>query len=109
MQEFSNETSLALEKVNTYAGKHLVKIVFKDFASKLGDYSYVYERDSEGKVIKYSCLSSTGILHSFHNYIYDEKQRVIEEFGVRNAQYDEIPTIEKGVEKFHFVHEYVEG
>lgn len=108
MQEFNNETSLAFEKEYTYDGEHLIKIVFKDFVGKLGDYSYIYERDPEGNVIKYSCLSSSGILHSFHNFIYDDKQRVVEEFGIRNAQYDEIPTSEKEIEKFHLIHEYIE-
>jgi antitoxin component YwqK of YwqJK toxin-antitoxin module len=106
LQEYSNETSLMFEKEYFYENKHLVKITFKDFERKLGDYSYVYDRDTEGKVIKYSCLSDTGILLSFHNFIYDDQGRIIEEFGVRNAQYDEIPTSNNDIEKFHLMHEY---
>ncbi|MCK5782021.1 MAG: hypothetical protein KAH10_05490 [Flavobacteriales bacterium] len=84
--------------------KHEIK---SDFVRGEVDNKVTYDYDEKNNLVKTETRTDSGKLVEFHVYRYDDRNRMIEENGISNGQFNAIYGTYIEGNKYNFVHKYV--
>jgi len=108
IQEFDN-TNTQIREINyDNEGNYVISYQYRDLED---NYQVIFEFDERNNAVSKK-VENENHFNSFHTCVYDDKNRIIEEEGVRDAQYGYVEyTIDNYHEYlidsyFHFKHEY---
>ena len=106
-KEFNSENKLVNKQEFTRSDNKLLKEVKSDFVRGEIENEVTYEYDEKGNLIKSETRTNSGQLVDFHIYAYDEENRMIEENGVSNGQFNAIYGTYINGNNYHFIHKYI--
>ena len=106
-KEFNPENKLVNKREFTREENRVFKEIKSDFVRGEIENEVTYEYDEKGNLIKSETRTNSGQLVDFHVYAYDSENRMIEENGVSNGQFNAIYGTYINGNNYHFVHRYV--
>ena len=106
-KEFNSENKLVNKQEFTRKENRLLKEIKSDFVRGEIENEVTYEYDDKGNLVKSETRTNSGQLVDFHVYSYDEENRMIEENGVSNGQFNAIYGTYINGNNYHFVHRYM--
>lgn len=106
-KEFNSEKQLVNKQEFTRLDNKLLKEVKSDFVRGEIENEITYEYDEKDNLIKSETRTNSGQLVDFHVYAYDDDNRMIEENGVSNGQFNAIYGTYINGNNYRFIHKYI--
>jgi len=106
-KEFNAKNQLISKHEFDREGNKLIKEIKSDFVRGEIDNEIHYDYDEKGNLLKTETRTNSGQLVEFHVYTYDDNNRMIEENGVSNGQFNAIYGTYIDGNTYHFVHRYI--
>jgi len=106
-KEFNAKNQLVNKHEFEREGDKILKEIKSDFVRGEIENEVHYDYDENGNIIKTETRTNSGQLVEFHVYSFDEQNRMIEETGVTNGQFNAIYGTYINGNNYRFVHKYV--
>jgi len=107
-EEYNAENGLIKEFHAEIQNGLVLKEVFGEYTNGIFELENIYEYNENKNLVKSEMRKLPGELLGFHFYKYDDNNRLIEENGLSNGNYDTIYASYINGSEFHFVHIYEE-
>lgn len=107
-KEFNADNQLINRLEYERVDNKIVKEIKSNFVKDEIDNVVSYDYDENGNLIKTETRTNSGKLVEFHTYVYDDKNRMIEESGVSNGKFNAIYGTYIDSNQYKFGHKYLD-